>query len=64
MEEIGAEIRSLISKYKIDSDLSTNLNVEDFTSALIVLINRERREVCEYATTRLSGRDNRLDISE
>lgn len=53
MNEIRAEIRSLIDKHKIDKDAPINLSEEDLTSALIVLINRERKEVAEFAVNKI-----------
>lgn len=55
MNEIRAEIRSLIDKHKIDKDAPINLSEEDLTSALIVLINRERKEVTDFAVEKISG---------
>lgn len=55
MNEIRAEIRSLIDKHKIDKDAPINLSEEDLTSALVVLINRERKEVTDFAVEKISG---------
>jgi len=55
MTEIRAEIRSLIDKYRTDANRATNLNEEDFTSALVVIINRETREVSEYAISKITS---------
>lgn len=60
MQEIKEEIGALILKHKKETNLPLNLHEEAFTSALIEIVNRERREVSDFVVKKLAVRVGHL----
>lgn len=55
MREIEAEILSLIEKHKIDQAAPLNLKEFSFVKDVVKIVERERREVSEYAVSKIKG---------